>query len=411
VKILLSAYACHPTTGSESRLGWQWAQQLAARGHEVWIITRRVNQAAIERALATAGQPDGLHFLYYDCGALLPWLRLLKARFRYFYYYAWQWGAYQVVRQAHAAQQFDLVHHVTWVQFRAPSFMGRLGVPLVFGPVAGGEAAPWALRGVIGPRQWIVDLLRDAWTLFARFDPMVRRTYREATRINTATPETLARLPAFARAKARTQLAIAYEPPVSLASDGVSRSNLSGLRLLFVGRFLGLKGMTLGLTAFAGLVRHFPDATLTLVGSGPAGRAWRKLSSALGIDAQVRWIDWLPVAEVETLYAKHDALLFPSLHDSGGMVVLEAMARGLPVVCLALGGPGVIVDETCGFKVVVEGRSRGEVEAALMQALERLAAQPELIEELGRGARRRVGQFNWDCLIANTFDNVLQAGH
>lgn len=406
MKILLSAYACHPDTGSESRLGWQWATQLAARGHEVWVVARRVNQADIEHALAASGKAERLHFIYHDCRFLLPILRLLKARFRYFYYYAWQWGAYRAARKAHAEQRFDLVHHVTWVQFRAPSFMGRLEIPFVFGPVAGGEAAPWALRAVVGPRQWLVDLLRDAWTHLARFDPMVKRTYREATRINVATPETLARLPAFARAKARIQLAIAYEAPAGMQPHAVQHGG--GVKFLFVGRFLGLKGMALGLAAFAAAVRRHPGASLTMVGEGPVGAAWRRLARTLGIADRVRWIDWLPHDEVEALYASHDVLLFPSLHDSGGLVLLEAMSRGLPVVCLDLGGPGVIVDETSGIKVGAAGRSRREVEAALAAALEHLLDDPDRLAALRAGAQQRAAQFSWNRLIDGTYAALPQ---
>jgi glycosyltransferase involved in cell wall biosynthesis len=146
---------------------------------------------------------------------------------------------------------------------------------------------------------------------------------------------------------------------------------------------------------------------LTLVGCGPAGRAWRKSAGVLGIEKQLRWVDWLPVAEVEELYGSHDALLFPSLHDSGGMVVLEAMARGLPVVCLALGGPGLIVDNTCGLKIDVEGRSRSDVEMALIQALEQLARDPHLIARLRTGAKQKARLMSWNNLIAGTYGHNL----
>src|SRR5271165_364129 len=63
--ILLSAYACEPGRGSEPEVGWMWATELAAAGHEVWVITRTVNRITIETALAK--QPrSGLHFAYYD---------------------------------------------------------------------------------------------------------------------------------------------------------------------------------------------------------------------------------------------------------------------------------------------------------------------------------------------------------
>jgi glycosyltransferase involved in cell wall biosynthesis len=308
---------------------------------------------------------------------------------------------------AHARHGFDLAHHATWVQYRAPSFMGRLGIPVIFGPVGGGEATPWRLRSAIGLRQWGVDLLRDAWSLLARFDPMVRRTYREAARIPVTSVDTFNRLPRWAQAKASLQLAIAYEAPAGLPQRATQ--NAGGVKFLFVGRFLGLKGMALGLAAFAAAARRHPDTTLTLVGEGPAGPAWRKLARKLGIADRVRWIDWLPHDEVEALYASHDVLLFPSLHDSGGLVLLEAMSRDLPVVCLNLGGPGVIVDETSGIKVETAGRSRREVEAALAAGLERLLAEPDLLAALRVGAQKRAAQFNWDRLIDGVYAGMVPA--
>ena len=45
-RILLSAYACEPGKGSEPEVGWMWATELAAAGHEVWVITRAANRLA-----------------------------------------------------------------------------------------------------------------------------------------------------------------------------------------------------------------------------------------------------------------------------------------------------------------------------------------------------------------------------
>lgn len=404
MRILLSAYACHPKTGSEARLGWRWALELAARGHEVWVLTREANRLDIEHELARLSGTDTLHFLYYDHARLLPWLKRLRARFRYFYYYAWQWGAYQVARRQHAGRPFDLVHHVTWVQARAPSFMGRLGIPFVFGPVGGGEAAPWRLRGVQGARQWLIDLLRDVWTLLARLDPYTRQTYRAAARIHVTTPESLRLVPRSQRPQANVLPAVAYEPegePILLPA-----SSTGGLRLLYVGRFLGLKGMALGIAAFAALCRQRPESRLTLIGAGPAEVAWRKQARRLGIEDKVEWIGWMRHGQVLGLYSSYDALLFPSLHDSGGLVLLEAMAQGLPVVCLDLGGPGVIVDASCGIKIEAQGRCRQQVEKWLADALLRLADDASLRNRLRQGARERVAAFTWEKLIIGSYGNL-----
>ncbi len=404
MKILLSAYACHPVIGSEARLGWQWAEQLVMRGHQVWVLTRGVARVDIEAYYAEKGCPANLHFIYHECRSLLPVLRVLRARFRYFYYYVWQWGAYKEARRWHIHESFDLVHHVTWVQYRAPSFMGRLGIPFVFGPVAGGESTPWRLRMVTGFRQTIIDLFRDVWSHIARIDPLVMRTYREASRINV-TPDTYRSIPPLARYKAHTQLAIAYESPHKTL---ITRTPNKELRLLYVGRFLGLKGMPIGLNAFAMARESSPEITLTMVGDGPESEAWRAQAKSLGITASVTWINWLPHAEVESLYLSHDVLLFPSLHDSGGLVVLEAMAQGTPVLCLDLGGPGTIVDAGSGIKVSVDGRPRLAIEILLAEAIHRLATEPDLLASLSAGAKRRASDFGWSNLIANAYGDLAQ---
>ena len=64
-RILLSAYACEPDRGSEPAVGWMWATELAASGHEVWVLTRDTNRNAIESATPSP-RPPCLHFEYCD---------------------------------------------------------------------------------------------------------------------------------------------------------------------------------------------------------------------------------------------------------------------------------------------------------------------------------------------------------
>src|SRR5690606_4537604 len=121
-------------------------------------------------------------------------------------------------------------------------------------------------------------------------------------------------------------------------------------RALFVGNLLDWKGLELALTAFAAASKAHDRLRLTVVGSGPDRARWKSLARDLGVDSKVTWLDWMSRDRLADVYASHQALLFPSLRDSGGMVVLEAMAHGLPVVCLDAGGPGRIVDDRSWFR-------------------------------------------------------------
>jgi hypothetical protein len=139
LKVLASAYACEPDKGSESGVGWNWVKQIA-RFHEVWVITRKNNRQPIEQALLQEPM-DNVHWLYFD---LPHWARFWKKgqRGMYLYYYLWQVGIYKIGKRLHEEVDFDIVHHVTFVNYWTPSFLTLLPVPFIWGPVGGGESSP-----------------------------------------------------------------------------------------------------------------------------------------------------------------------------------------------------------------------------------------------------------------------------
>ncbi|MFQ5958174.1 MAG: glycosyltransferase family 4 protein, partial [Alphaproteobacteria bacterium] len=387
MKVLLSAYACEPGMGSEPGVGWLWARGLARLGHEVWVLTRANNRARIEAV--TLPETERPRFLYYDLPA---WARRWKRGGRgvRLYYLLWQWGAYRLARRVHARERFDRVHHVTFVSVRQPSFMGRLGAPFVFGPVAGGEHAPWRLRFGCGWRGLVLDALRDAVNALVRFDPLMAATFRAAERIYVTSQQTLALVPRRFRHKADVELAIGWDGEPCIASGERVGKTTGPVRVLFVGRLVYWKGLHLGLAAFRRLLETQADARLVVVGDGPDEARLRRLAEALGVAGNIEWVPWLAREDLLAFYARHDVLLYPSLHDSGGMVVLEALAAGVPAICLDLGGPGAIVDETCGRVIATEGRSADVVARSLGEALVELASDAGLRSRLAAGAGRRV---------------------
>lgn len=402
MKVLLSAYACEPGKGSEPGVGWRWALEIARLGHEIWVLTRANNQEPIERELARAAPIKNLHFLYYD---LPEWARFWKNKNRgiHLYYLLWQWGAYRLARQIHSRERFERVHHITFGVIRLPSFMGNLGIPFIYGPAGGGETAPWGLRTGYGPRGWVLDALRDISNNVICFDPLMRTTFRQAESIYVKTPESAQFIPELYKGKVKCRLEIGIDNPGEQGAVGKKTKNGRSFRILYVGQFLYLKGMHLGLPAFKKLLSVFDDARLTLLGEGPDEQRWRLLAEEMNISKSVDWINWVPQKEVAQLYNNHDVLLFPSLHDSSGNVVLEAMSCGLPVVCLDLGGPGEMVDATCGFAVKTDGLNQENVIQELAGCMIKLAEDPGLLDRLKVGALKRVKEFSWAAQVAKIY--------
>jgi glycosyltransferase involved in cell wall biosynthesis len=125
--------------------------------------------------------------------------------------------------------------------------------------------------------------------------------------------------------------------------------------LLYVGRVAYEKNIDFLLRMFARLLRRRPDALFVIAGEGPAREHLVKLARELGISAEVRFIGYLDRAtELPDCYAAGDAFVFASRTETQGLVLLEAMAQGIPVVSTAELGTRSILTEGCGAYVVPE---------------------------------------------------------
>jgi len=403
MKIMLSAYACEPGKGSEPAVGWNWASELARKGNEVYVLTRENNKTAILKEMKKI-QCDKINFIFYD---LPMWLRWWKKGRRgvHLYYLFWQMGIYFKAKSLNNKISFDIIHHVTFVSVRQPSFLGLLGVPFIFGPVAGGERAPFALSKSFPLHGWLKDIIRDLVNQWVRFSPLMRLTFSQSKIIYVTSEQTKRLIPKKFHKKTLINLAIGSD--ISQINIGAVESNNKSLHILYAGQLLYWKGIHFALHSFSILLTKFPDARFTILGKGPDEQWLRQLASHLCIEHAIIWLEWLPRNEVNEVYKRHDVFLFPSLHDSGGMVALEAMSNGLPVVCLDLGGPGIIVDETCGYRITTDGQSVKQVVNKLAEALWDYANSETKKSRLTLGAFKRAGKMGWSTLVSDIYNDKL----
>jgi glycosyltransferase involved in cell wall biosynthesis len=336
-RILAFAYACEPEGGSEPGAGWAWSRILAGLG-ETWVVTRANNRAAIEARLDAIPERDRLHFVYVD---LPPWARFWKRGHRgiRLYYMLWQAAALRSARRLHERHRFDLVWHVTLANAWLGSLAPLVGPPFVYGPVGGGIGLHWRLLPSLGARGTVYELGRTAARLGCRFlNPVARLSWRRSRCILVQNPETRGWLPHRYRDMARIL------PNVALEDDGGSRGSAARSRrgpptAMYAGRLLPLKGVALAIRAMGSL----PGWRLLLCGTGWDEARLRDIARRSGVDDRVRFLGHLARADVLRLMTDQaDVFIFPSLHDEGPWAVAEALASGLPVVSLDVGGPIVL---------------------------------------------------------------------
>jgi len=398
-RVLLSAYACEPGRGSEPGVGWSWATELARLGHYVTVITRAANRRAIE--LEAPRLTRTISFVYYDLPLWIQHWRSCPSG-KALYYILWQWFVVRRVRQLFPGLPFDVVQHVTYVSVRFPSFMAALGIPFWFGPVSGGEAVPAPLRAGFSVRQKRREWFRDISNFLVALDPLMRRTFRQAESI-LVTRDTLPLVPRRWRHKSTVHLAIGLPEHVPPAAPCMAKRGAHNFRVLYVGRLLEWKAVDIALRAIAQVRQSHPGVRFTIVGDGPAKGRLAALSRLLGLEGTVRWVGWLPQRAVVEHYRNADLLLFPSLRDSGGMVVLESLAHGVPVLCTDLGGPGIIVDRTCGRAIATAGRGPDQLACDMAGALLEMVTVPNMLESLSYGARVRARDFNFQNLVRSVY--------
>ena len=169
--------------------------------------------------------------------------------------------------------------------------------------------------------------------------------------------------------------------------------------LLWVGRIAPIKGLDTLLDAVARLSESGQDMRLLVVGGDADERtsghetSLRQRIERLGLGDSVRFLGPQPQGVLPLYYAASDVTVLPSYYESFGMVALEAMACGSPVIASRVGGLVTTVrDGVTGFLV-----PDGDVEA-LAERIETLVGDPELRWRLGREGVRWAAQHRWPCV-------------
>jgi glycosyltransferase involved in cell wall biosynthesis len=397
-ELLLIAPTCDGEDVGEAWVAHQWVKRLAPR-HDVTLLTYHKRGKT-----PTSHQLSGLRIVEWEEPSALGRNERLNSMLKpanfWFYGKARRW-----IQNARArGEHFDLAHQLVPVAMRYPCPAIGTGIPFVIGPVGGSLQTPPGLATDDDTAPWYVGL-RALDRVRMRYDPLLRRTYDDAACVLGIAPYALdlLRLRHVRRFEVMSETAIEALPPLPSRS-----AHGKPVRLLYVGRVVRTKGLRDAIRALP-LVRSDAPVVLDVVGDGFDLAACEQLVTELRLDDQVRFHGRLEREHVDAFYRNADIFVFPSYREPGGNVTFEAMSYALPLITSDLGGPGNVVDDTCGIRVHPE--TTEQFAAALARAIGRLADDPELRHKLGDGARRRVAEIGlWDSKVRHLealYDDVL----
>ncbi len=400
MKVLLSAYQCGPGMGSVSQIGWEWYSRMSQRA-QVTLVTHVRNR----ECLTKAGAPlPGSEVIYIDtewfagpvyrmAGRLFP-----KSEHAVFLISSADFFVYDgaVVNQLRKRRgEWDIVHAVTPVSPIASTRLHRLGAPLIVGPWNGGLNSPTTFPEIMGQDSAWVYRIRSVGRLFDR----LFQCSKKAALILTANKATDNSIPAQAKTLRMSENGVdlnLFQP-----GDTPLRTPRDPLRLLFVGRLIPAKGVGMLLEAVATVRREIP-LEVTIIGDGPVRAELERENGERKLEDIVRFLGARPLPEVARFMREAHVFCLPCVRESGGAVLMESLACGVPILAVNYGGPAEIVDDEVGRPLSPEGRA--QLVRDLVAALRDIAANPADWRQKGEaGYRRALAEYGWDARMDTAY--------
>ena len=140
------------------------------------------------------------------------------------------------------------------------------------------------------------------------------------------------------------------------------------------------------------------EYTLHILGEGPSTLDWRAYAAELGVESRCKWYGRLKRKDALEVMGASQLFIITSLKDLTSTVAIEALALGLPIVCLNHCGFADVVTPECGIKI--EPRSVGDIVSGLCTAVSTLYYNEALRYGLAKGAIVRSQEYSWPSKMA-----------
>lgn len=399
--VLAVAPYCDGTDVGEAHCAYMWIKELSKEAQVTVITQHRSGRLPLKkqlpnvRVLARREPTWTTRFERLNAMAKLAYPGFLK------------WAKKVIREQIKEGVTFDIGHQFSPIALRYPSPLNGSGIPYVIGPLGGSLETPEGFKKECGSSAFFTRL-RGLDKMRLKYDAALKKTYREAELVLGVAPyvEDLLKPAEIKRFEVMSELGVAALSPPS--EDKFL--NTGSLRILHVGRGVRTKGLRDVIRAMA-LVSDLPGLHLDVAGKGEEMPICEALAAKLGLKHRVTFHGQIPREKVDELYKKADVFCFPSFREPSGSVIFEALSHGLPAIVANYGGPGHVIDDTCGFQVPVT--KPGQFEEDIAAALRTVARMPELRHSLSNGATAKMQSVAiWPTKISNLqkyYEQILQS--
>lgn len=389
---LISAYSVNPYKGSEDSIGWNWVLQYEKNykeGDRIILLTKKFNEKDTRRGLKEFNIQH-VELVIVDVPNALNWFREKHSAFHHMYYILWQHWAWLWVK--HSGIRFDVIHHVTMNDYRIPSELYKAkGAKVIWGPMGGAQVTPRPLK--VYEKNQLVANFREFVNKSCSWNPFYKkalRSYYKIYCINNETQKQISRI---------VGKDVPLMPELALRDEyknlPIRKGKNDILKIVFVGRLIGKKGIAFLVDALS-LMPTDMDWELLIFGDGDDRALIEKQISDSGIGKNVKLMGNRPLNQIAEAYQQADVFVLPSLRETSGNVLLEAMAYAVPIVAFDTSFCRLLKEVDCGVFINTE-QALDNIKEDYCKAIVTLGQDKELAKQMGLNGYKYVNsKLTWD---------------
>ena len=389
---LISAYSVNPYKGSEDSIGWNWVLQYEKnykKGDRIILLTKKFNEKDTRRGLKEFNIQH-VELVIVDVPNALNWFREKHSAFHHMYYILWQHWAWLWVK--HSGIRFDVIHHVTMNDYRIPSELYKAkGAKVIWGPMGGAQVTPRPLK--VYEKNQLVASFREFVNKSCSWNPFYKkalRSYYKIYCINNETQKQISRI---------VGKDVPLMPELALRDEyknlPIRKGKNDILKIVFVGRLIGKKGIAFLVDALS-LMPTDMDWELLIFGDGDDRALIEKQIADSGIGKKVKLMGNRPLNQIAEAYQQADVFVLPSLRETSGNVLLEAMAYAVPIVAFDTSFCRLLKEVDCGVFINTE-QALDNIKEDYCKAIVTLGQDKELAKQMGLNGYKYVNsKLTWD---------------
>lgn len=348
-KIIILAFDCNPYKESESLISFNTAKYLSI-DNDITVITKSSHKDDIFDFMSE-NKNIHINFIFVDNEKYADRYIHAKGIFKILYLkkYANKWfeSVNIKLRMLFKENNYDIIYRVTPNSFRIMPDLSEFTCKKILGPVGGAQEIPINLRCICKGKNKIIEFIHRKENEKILKNKKYIKKINDFDYIMCCNDETFIALKSI-----YNRDTIKCITDVGITENDINtnvKEHNKYVNFLWVGRFMFRKGLDLLIDVIKDLKDY--NFKLTLVGNGPDLEHIKLLVNQYDLNDKVIFTGRVAKSEVNKYYRNCDVFLFPSLRESGGNVLAESLANGLPVIGLNIAGAKAIVPNNCGILI------------------------------------------------------------